>query len=232
MYALPMPNRRYVLAIVCYLAIPAVMLAGAAMTSLIDPEMARSHADYARGFRLLEQAKTAVLAAAAGLMLVLWGATCYLVLKSRRRSLAWLALAAAGPFGFIVIALLTDLSPTPDDRYQQFIGRLKLCGRIPLEMFVFVAVWLLAYQCVVLLRDLMIVYASFRTGIPVASIVSEQTASSGMYAFGEGLETLYLVPLFYLLWPILFNLAGLFFRPRTISSYQMQRNSSDDPWPP
>lgn len=232
MYALRMPNRRYLLAIFCYLAIPAAMIAGAGLASLIDPEMARGHADYARDFHLLELAKTGVVAVAAGLMLVLWGATCYLVLKSRQRSLTWLALAAAGPFGFIVIALLADLLPAPDDRYQQFIGKLGLYWRIPLEIAVFVAAWLLAYQSVVLLRDLMIAYASFRTGIPVAAIVAEQAASSGMYAFGEGLETLYLVPLIYLLWPILFNLSGRLFGPRTSPPHPISRNSSEHPWPP
>lgn len=229
MAGLLVSNRSYVLAIVCYLAIPAVMLAGAALASLIDPEMARGHADYARDFRLLEQAKTAVLAAAAGLMLVLWAATCYLVLKSRRRSLRWLSLAAAGPFGFIVIALLEDRSPASDDIYRWFIGTLKLYWRIPLEIVVFVAVWLLAYQCVALMRDLMIAYTSFRTGIPVASIVAEQTASSGMHAFGEGLETLYVVPLLYLLWPVAFNLAGRRLRPPSTRPQPISRNSSEDP---
>jgi len=222
-----MPNRHYFLAIACYLAIPAVMMAGAALTNLIDPEMARSHADYARDYSLLDLARTAVLAVAAGLMLVLWGATCHLVLKSRQRSPGWLALAAAGPFGFMVIALLGDRSPASDDLYQRFIGTLKLYWRIPLEIAVFVAVWLLAYQCVVLLRELMIAYTSFRTGIPVASIVAEQTASSGMHAFGEALETLYLVPLIYLLWPVFFNLAGRLLKPRTKPSLRDSTNSRD-----
>lgn len=222
-----MSKRHYFLAIASYLAIPAVMLAGAGLGSLIDPEMARSHADYARDFRLLELVKTGVIAAAAVLMLVLWTATCYRVLKSRQRSLNWLALAAAGPFGFIVIALLGDRTPAPDDMYQRFIGKLKPYWRIPLEIAVFLAVWLLAYQCVVLLRDLMIAFTSFRTGIPVADIVAEQTASSGMYAFGEALETLYLVPLIYLLWPILFNLAGRLLGPRTIAPHPISRTSTD-----
>lgn len=219
-----MPKRHYLLAIVCYLAIPAAMLAGAALASLIDPEMARGHADYARDYHLLELAKTGVVAAAAVLMLMLWVATCFLVLRSRQRSLHWLALAAAGPFGFIVISLLGVRTPAPDDLYQQFVGKLKLHWRIALEIAVFVAVWLLAYQCVVLLRELMIAYTSYRTGIPVASIVAEQTASSGMHAFGEALETLYLVPLIYLFWPVVFNLAGRLLRPRTTPPHLISRN--------
>ncbi|MDO8788505.1 MAG: hypothetical protein Q7J42_10595 [Sulfuritalea sp.] len=229
---LRLPRRHYMLAIVCYLAIPVVMIAGAALASLIDPEMARSHADYARDYHLLELAKTGVVAATAILMLVLWAATCYLVLISRQRSLSWLVLAAAGPFGFIVIALLGDRSPVPGDMYQQFTRKLKLYWRIPLEIVLFLAVWLLAYQCVMLLRDLMIAWTSYRTGIPVASIVAEQNASSGMHAFGEALETFYLVPLVYLLWPVLFNLASRLLKPRAIPPDPEARNSSEDPWLP
>lgn len=203
-----MPKPQHLLALACYLAIPAVMFAGVALSSLIDPEMARGHADYARDYRLLDQARMAVLAAAAGLMLVLWVATCHLLLRARQRSLYWLSLAATGPFGFVVMAMLKDRAPAPGDLYQQFIGKLKIYWRIPLEIAVFVLVCLLAYQCVVLMRELMIAYTSFKTGIPAATIIAEQDASSGMWAFGEALEELYLVVLIYLLWPIGFNLAG------------------------
>jgi len=61
---------------------------------------------------------------------------------------------------------------------------------------------------VVLERDLLIIFESFTTGTPAATIIAQQTASSGMWAAGEGMEVLYLVPLFYLLRPILFDLAG------------------------
>lgn len=220
-----MQKPRYVHALVSYLAIPVVMVVGVALASLIDPETARDHADYARDYRLLELARSAVLAAGAGLMLVLWVATCYLVLKSRQRSLYWLPLAATGPFGFIVITLLEDLSPAPDDRYQQFIGKLKIYWRIPLEIVIFIAVWLLAYQCVALKRELMITYTSFATGTPVATIIAEQNASSGMYAFGEALETLYLMVLLYLLWPMAFNLAGRFLHPRSGRTQEAQGQS-------
>jgi hypothetical protein len=48
----------------------------------------------------------------------------------------------------------------------------------------------------------------------MASIVARQDASSGMWAFSEMLEQFYLVVLLYLLWPMLFNLAGRFLRQR------------------
>lgn len=208
-----MPKRQQLLALACYLAIPAVLIAGVALSSLIDPEMARSHADYARDYRLLETARMGVLAAAAGLALVLWTATCYLVLKARQRSLNWLSLAAAGPFGFIVIAMLKDRSPASDDTYQQFIGKLKIYWRVALEIAVLVSVCLLAFICVAFMRELMIGYQSFTSGTPVATIIAEQNASSGMWAFGEALETIYLVVLIYLLLPIAFNIVGRLFNP-------------------
>ena len=129
-------------------------------------------------------------------------------------------LAAAGPFGFSVIAALEDRSPTPGDRYQHVIRNLKTHWRVPLEIAVLVCVWFLAYGSVVIERELAIHYQSLVTGTPVSAIVAQQTASSGMWAAGEGIEQLYLVPLIYLLWPILFNIAGWIFKPRSFVTQQ------------
>lgn len=203
----------YVMALACYLAIPAVMLAGVGLSRLIDPELARVSTDYGRNFRLLEMAATGALMATTGLALVLGAISYYLVLKSRHRSVLWLALGAAGPFGFMFIAMLADRSPAPEDMYQQFIRKLKLYRRIPLEIAVFVSAWVLAYQCMVLKRDLLISFESASTGAPVETIIARQNASSGMYAFGEGLEVIYLVTLLFLLWPTVFNLVGQRFKP-------------------
>jgi len=222
-----MPKRRYVMALACYLLIPAVLIAGAGLFRLIDPEMVRGHANYARDYRFVELARQGVLAAAAGLALVLWVSTCYLVLKSRQRSLRWLSLAAAGPFGFMFICMLEDRSPAPDDLYQQFIRKLKMYWRVPLEIAVFVSVWFLAYEVVVLKRELMLIFESFSTGTPATTIIARQTASSGMWAFGEGLEETYLVPLMYLLWPLFFNLAGRRFKPRPNPTHREPRYSGD-----
>ena len=222
-----MPRRHYGLAVACYLSIPVVVIAGAGLFRLIDPEMARSHADYVRDYRLLELARLGALMAAAGLAVILWVSTCYLVLKSRHRSLRWLSLAAAGPFGFIFIAMLKDRLPAPDDLYQQFIRKLKMYWRVPLEIAVLVSVWFLAYEFVVLKRELMISFESFSIGTPAATIIARQTASSGMWAAGEGLEEIYLVILFYLLWPICFNLAGQGFKRRQNSTHRDPRQSSD-----
>src|SRR5262245_6276716 len=209
-----MPKRHYVLALVCYLSIPVVVIAGAEVHRLIDPEMARRYPDYERTYQLLERVRVGALIASAGLALVLWTGCCYLVLKSRQRSPRWLYLAAAGPLGFSVIAALEDRSPAPGDLYQQLIRNLKTYWRVPFEIALFVSIWVLSYRFIVLKRDLMISFESFMTGTPTSTIIAEQLASSGMWAAGEGMEQLYLVPLIYLLWPIFFNLAGHLFKPR------------------
>jgi hypothetical protein len=221
------PNRPYLLAVACYLLIPAVMMASGFLFRLIDPEMARGHADYVSDYRLLLLAQRGALMGCAALALVLWLSTCYLVLKSRRRSPGWLPLAAAGPFGFIAISMLEDRSSAPEELHQQFIRKLKMRWRVPLEIAMFVSVWFLAYEFVVLKRELMIRYESFSTGTPIATIIGQQLASSGMWAFSEWLEEIYLVVLIYLLWPILINFSGRAFNPRTIPVGGGSRQSGD-----
>jgi len=51
---------------------------------------------------------------------------------------------------------------------------------------------------VVLERKLVISYESFMTGTP-SSIIAQQSASSGMWAFGEGLQVIYPMVLIYLM---------------------------------
>jgi hypothetical protein len=211
-----MPKRRYAPALVCYLLIPVVLIVGTRLSFLIDPEWARGHADYAFGFWLLQMAQRGVQLATFGLVLGLWLAVCFLALRSRRRSLLWLALAAAGPFGFIAITMLQDHAPAAEDMYQQFIRKLKMYWRVPLEIAVFVSVWVLAFQAMVLKRDLMISYESFSTGTPVETIIARQNESSGMYAFSEGLEVFFFVVLIYLILPIIFNLVGRLFKARML----------------
>jgi hypothetical protein len=215
-----MPKLRYVLGLICYLSIPAVVIVGVGLFVLIDPEMARGRATYVRDYQLLDMARLGAVWGAGGLALVLWVSCCYLVLKSRARSRGWLPLAAAGPFGFSVIAALEDRSALPGDRYQQFIRNLKTHWRVALEVTVFVCVWVVSYESVVVERELMIHFESLTTGTPVSAIVAQQTASSGMWAAGEGIKQLYLVPLLYLLWPIFFNLAGWVFERRSFATQQ------------
>jgi hypothetical protein len=60
------------------------------------------------------------------------------------------------------------------------------------EVCAFLILWELAYQAMVLKRDLMIRYESYTTGISTAQIIDTQNASSRMWAFGEGMEVMYL----------------------------------------
>jgi len=195
-------KRLYSLALLCYLAIPVVVIASGTVASL------------ALNFKLLELAKAGVMLAGAGLALALWIACCYFVLKSRDRSPGWLAFAFAGPLGFSVIAALKDRAPGPNDAYQHVVGRLNVVLRVTLEVILFFSVWLLAYQAMLIKRELMIRLQAALTGRSVEDIVAEQSASSGMWAAAEGMEVLYLVPLLYLFWPLAFNVVGRLFRSR------------------
>ena len=76
------------------------------------------------------------------------------------------------------------------------------------ELGSFWLIWELGYQVMVLKRNLMIWYQSATTGMSTAQIIDIQNASSGMWAFGEGLEVMYFVVLLYLLRPILYSLVS------------------------
>jgi len=201
-------KRPYVLAIVSFLMIPAVTVLGGILINSINPEMAAGHANYERNYRLLSLAKH--LSMLAGLLVImgLWLLTCFFLLKSKKRSYGWLAFALLGPFGFIILTTLSDNAPAPGDLYQQFVGKLKIYLRVAYELGFFVVVWVGAYQAMVLKRDLMIMYEAATTGTSTAQIINQQNASSGMWAFSEGLEVFFLVVLFYLLWPICFIVVG------------------------
>jgi len=64
----------------------------------------------------------------------------------------------------------------------------------------------------VLKRNLMMLYEAATTGTYTAQIINQQNASSGIWVFSESLEVLFLVVLFYLLWPIGFNVVGRLLR--------------------
>ena len=51
----------------------------------------------------------------------------------------------------------------------------------------------------------MIRYESATTGNATAQIIAAQNASSGVWAFSEWIETMYVVVLLYMIWPIVFN---------------------------
>ena len=138
----------------------------------------------------------------------LWLLTCFFLIKSKQSSYIWLSVAVLGPFGFIILSMLNDRAPSPGDLYQQFVGKLKIYLCIAYELCFFVIVWDVSYRLMVLKRNLMILCESATTGVSTVQIINQQSASSGMWAFSEGNEAMYLVVLFYLLWPIGFNAAA------------------------
>ncbi|HTN73332.1 MAG TPA: hypothetical protein VMO00_19785 [Methylomirabilota bacterium] len=201
-------KRPYVLAIVSFLMIPAVTVLGGLLINSIDPEIAVRFPNYERNYRLLTLVKTLSMLAGLSVIMVLWLLTCFFLIKSKQRSYGWLPLAVLGPFGLIILTMLSDNAPAPGDLYQHFVGKLKIYLRVAYELIFFVVVWVGAYQTMVLKRDLMIMYEAATTGTSTAQIIDLQNASSGMWAFSEGLEVFFLVVLFYLLWPICFNVVG------------------------
>jgi len=200
-----MLKKYYLLGFASYLLIPVVVLLGATIFNAINPEIAAGYPNYERNYRLLALAKTIALWTALLVNLALWFLTCFFLLKSKGLSYRWLPLVVLGPFGYIILTMLSDNAPAPNDLHRQFVHRLKLYLRIAYEMIFFAAVWVLAYQAVVLKSKLSIMYEAATTGTSVAQIINQRDASSGMWAFSEGLEVLYLVVLIYLLWPICFN---------------------------
>jgi hypothetical protein len=201
-------KRPYVLAIVSFLMIPAVTVLAGMLINSIDPEIAVRTSNYERNFWLLTLAKNLSMLAVLLVAMGLWFLTCLFLLKSKKRSYGWLPLGVLGPFGLMSLTMLSDHAPAPGDLYQQFVGKLKTSLRVAYELCFFLVVWVGAFQIMVLKRDLMIMYEAHATGTSTAQIIDRQNASSGMWAFSEGLEVLFLVVLSYLLWPICFNIVG------------------------
>jgi hypothetical protein len=218
-----MIKKQWVVAVVLLLLIPVVLMLGGALVSLINPEIAAGHSNYVRNFHLLNLLKLSVMWATAAAVLVLWLLVCLQVIRAKKRSSAWLFLAALGPFGLAILAILNDApttdsttnaAPTSDrdisetDRYTRFVRNMNWFVRAGYELCTVVIVWELADQAMVLKRTLMIRYAAATTGVSVAQIIDTQNASSGMWAFGEGLEVMFFVVLLYLLRPVIFNIVG------------------------
>jgi hypothetical protein len=203
-----MTKKRSVLTVVLFLLIPVVLTAGGMLFNLINPEIAAGHPNYGRNFHLLSLLKTSCFLVAAAVVVALWVLVCLLVIRSKQRSDLWLALAVLGPLGFAVLVSLNDRTSTEPDRYTRFVRNLNWLVRIGYEIGSFVILWELAYQAMVLKRTLMIRYEAFTTGVSTAQIIDIQNASSGMWAFGEGLEVMYLVILLYLLRPFVFRMVG------------------------
>jgi hypothetical protein len=201
-------KRETVVALVLLLLIPAVLMLGGFLFALINPEIAAGHANYALNFHLLSRLRVAVFLGSGAVAAMLWLVVFFLVIRSKERSLWWMFLAALGPIGLAILATLNDRVPAQTDRHARFVQNLNKLQRVAYEACRFLVIWELAYQAMVLKRNLMILYESATTGASTAEIIATQTASSGMWAFGESLEVMFLVVLFYLLWPIIFNIVA------------------------
>jgi len=203
-----MMKKQMVVALVLLLLIPVVSMLGGLLFSMINPEIAAGHANYARNYHLLSLVKIMTMWGSGALVAMLWLLACFLVIRSKERSSLWLFFAALGPFGFAILAMLNERAPAETDRHARFVRSLNWFVRFGYEVCAFVVIWLLAYQAMVLKRNLMIMFESATTGISTAQIIDRQNASSGMWAFGEGIEVMYMVVLLYLIWPIVFNIVG------------------------
>jgi hypothetical protein len=203
-----MMKKQTVVALALLLLIPIVWILGGLLFSLINPEFAAGHANYVRNYHLLSLVKSMLALGSSGVVAILWLLACFLVIRSKERSSWWLFLAALGPLGFAILARLNDRASAETDPHARFVRSLNRFIRLGYEVCIFVVIWLLAYQAMVLKRNLMILYESATTGISTAQIINLQNASSGMWAFAEGMEVMYMVVLLYLIWPIVFNIVG------------------------
>jgi len=201
-------KRQSVAALVLLLLIPSVMMAGGSLSSLINPEWAAGRPNYVRNWHLLNTLKISIFWGMLLCVAGLWLLACVLVIRSKKRTRFWLILAAMGPIGFAILAMLNDREPGKADRYAQFVRKMKWWVRGAYELCAFMIIWELAYDAMVLKRNLMIWYQSITTGVSTAQIIDIQNASSGMWAFGEGLEVMFLVVVFYVLRPIIFDIVG------------------------
>jgi hypothetical protein len=209
-----MIKKEWVVALVLLLLIPVVLVLGGAMLSVINPEIAAGHPNYVRNYHLLNLLKLTVMWGTAASVLVLWLLVCLQVIRTKKQSVWWLVLAALGPFGLAILAILNDRAmlkageALESDRYSRFVRKMSWLVRAGYELCSLVFVWELAWEGMVLKRALMIRLETARTGMSVAQVIDLQNASGGMWAFSEGLEVMFLVVLLYLLRPVLFNVVG------------------------
>jgi hypothetical protein len=203
-----MMKKQLVVAFALLLAIPVVVMAGGTLSSLINPEIAARSSNYVRNFHLLSMLKMGIFFASLACAAALWLLSCTLVLRSKKRSPLWLLLAPLGPLGFAVLAVLNDRDSAQPDAYTRFLRSMNLWVRIGYEACTFVVIWMLAYQAMVVNRELIIQYQAITQGVSTQQVRDIQNASGGMWAFSEGMEIMFIVVLFYILRPILFCIAA------------------------
>ena len=201
-----MMKKQMVVALVLLLLIPVIVMLGGLVFSLINPEIAAGHPNYVRNFHYLSLVKSLSFWATVAVVGILWLLVCFLVIRSKERSALWMVLAALGPFGFAILAMLRDRAPRETDRHERFVRNQNWFVRAGYLVCTFVILSTIAYQAMVLKRNLMIRYESATTGVSTAQIIDRQNASSGMWAFAEGNEVMYMLVLLCVIWPVVFNI--------------------------
>ena len=203
-----MMKKQWGAALVLLLLIPVVFALGTILSNLINPEIAAGHPDYVRNYHRLALLKNLCFLGSVAIAGVLWMLACLLVIRSKKRSYLWLLLAALGPVGFAALATLNDRDGVETDSYTRFVRKLNWFVRAGYELCSFVIIGECAWEAMVLKRTLMIQYEAATTEVSTAQIIAIQDASSGMWAFGEGMEVMYFVVLLYLLRPIVFRMVA------------------------
>lgn len=172
-----MIKKQSVAALALFLAIPVVLALGAMLFSLINPELAAGHPNYVRNYHLLSLLRNLSFWASLACAAVLWLLVCLLVIRSKKRSYLWLFLAASGPLGFAVLAMLDDRASAETDIYTKFVRTMSWYVRVAYELCVFAIVCAFAYELMVLKRTLMIWFEAATSGVSTAQIVKLQNAS-------------------------------------------------------
>ena len=205
-----MIKKQLLVALLLLLLIPAVTVGAGFLFSIINPELAAGHPNYTRNWHLLNSLKVGLIWGMFATVFALYLIGSFLVIRSKNQSSFWLILAALGPLGFAILSVLNDRMPSPSDRYSRFLRKMHWVVRGTYEVVCLFVICELAWQLMLLKRYAMIKYQSVSTGMSTAQIIAIQDASSGMWAFGEGLEIMFFVIVLYLLRPFLFNLIARF----------------------
>ena len=204
-------RKYYGLSVLALLLIPVAAMLAAGIFGAIDPDLARGHSDYARNYVLLEHLRTGAWLAALVLLGVMWLLACVWLLRSKSRRRVWLWLALLGSAGFAVLTALSDRSAlSPNDAYGRLLARLPKLLRVLYEVVRFAAFVAVAWQLVEWFDYGTALLEATRRGVPLAGVLAERDASSGMWAFGDGMRAAFLFVLIYALWPASYNaMAGL-----------------------
>ena len=205
-----------------YLSIPIVMTLGVGLAASINPEAGVFGPFHIRMFWLLTDLRHTLFRGSELAVIGLWYLTCLFLVWAKGRSWGWSLLAVFGPFGLIALTMLGSNAPDPGP-YGRWVRRMNGFLRAGYEVALFIAISVVADQAIVAKRPLVIAWQSYVTGFPTDEIIRQQEASGGMWAFGEFLETVYLIVLLYLIWPMCFNGASRLPRLLATAKYPNRR---------